>query len=86
MGTSGDPNTYVLRLVPRREEADFDWLELTVDRKTLQLRVLTAAEKQGGRTTFTFSNFKENVDLADKTFVFKIPPGAEVIHAGRTKR
>jgi outer membrane lipoprotein carrier protein len=86
MGTSGDPNTYVLRLVPRREEADFDWLELTVDRKTLQLRALTAAEKQGGRTTFTFSNFKENVDLADKTFVFKIPPGAEVIHAGRTKR
>ena len=86
MGTDGAADTYVLRLVPKREQADYDWLELTVDRKTLQLRGLTAAEKQGGRSTFAFSNFKENVDLADKTFVFRIPPGAEVIHAGRTKR
>ena len=84
-GTGGAPDTYVLRLVPKREQADYDWLELTVDRKTLQLRGLTAAEKQGGRTTFVFTNFKENVNLADKTFVFRIPPGAEVIHAGRTK-
>ena len=86
LGTGGAADTYVLRLVPKREQADYDWLELTVDRKTLQLRALTAAEKQGGRSTFAFSNFKENVDLADKTFVFRIPPGAEVIHAGRTKR
>ena len=86
MGTGGAADTYVLRLMPKREQADYDWLELTVDRKTLQLRALTAAEKQGGRSTFAFSNFKENVDLADKTFVFRIPPGAEVIHAGRTKR
>jgi outer membrane lipoprotein carrier protein len=86
MGTDGAPDTYVLRLVPKREQADYDWLELTVDRKTLQLRGLTAAEKQGGRTTFVFTNFKENVDLTDKTFMFRIPPGAEVIHAGRTKR
>ena len=85
-GTGGGPDTYVLHLVPRREQADYDWLELTVDRKTLQLRGLAAAEKQGGRTTFVFNNFKENVDLADKTFVFRIPPGAEVIHAGRSKR
>jgi outer membrane lipoprotein carrier protein len=86
MGADGAPDTYVLRLAPKHEQADFDWLELTVDRKTLQLRGLTAAEKQGGRSTFTFANFKENVSLADKTFVFRIPPGAEVIHAGRTKR
>ena len=85
-GTGGAPDAYVLRLEPKREQADYDWLELTVDRKTLQLRGLTAAEKQGGRTTFVFSNFKENVNLADKTFMFRIPPGAEVIHAGRTKR
>lgn len=85
-GSGGAPDTYVLRLEPKREQADYDWLELTVDRKTLQLRGLTAAEKQGGRTSFVFSNFKENVNLADKTFMFKIPPGAEVIHADRTKR
>jgi outer membrane lipoprotein carrier protein len=82
----GAADTYVLRLDPKREQADYDWLELTVDRTTLQIRALTAAEKQGGRSTFLFSNFKENVRLADKTFEFRIPPGAEVIHAGRPKR
>jgi outer membrane lipoprotein carrier protein len=85
-GTGGAPDTYVLRLDPKREQADYDWLELTVDRQSLQLRGMTAAEKDGGRSTFLFSHFKENVNLADKTFVFKIPPGAEIIHAGRPKR
>src|SRR5262245_21246620 len=30
-GTGGGPDTYVLHLVPTREQADYDWLELTVD-------------------------------------------------------
>ena len=47
---------------------------------------LVAADRQGARSTFQFSNFKENVGLTDKTFVFSIPRGAEVIHAGRAKR
>ena len=51
---------------------------------TLQIRSLTAADKQGGRSTFQFSNFKENVGLADKAFEFKIPRGADVIQAGST--
>jgi outer membrane lipoprotein carrier protein len=82
----GDEDTYVLRLVPKREQADYDWLEMTVDRRTLQLLALSAADKQGGRTTFLFSNFKENVRVADKTFEFKIPPGADVNYVGRAKR
>jgi outer membrane lipoprotein-sorting protein len=47
---------------------------------------LTAADKQGTRSTFTFSNFKENVGLPDKTFAFSIPRGADVIQAGSPGR
>ena len=49
---------------PSSQERDYDWLQLVVDRSTLQIRSLTAADKQGGRSTFPFSNFKENVGSA----------------------
>lgn len=78
--------TYALKLQPKLEERDYDWLQLVVDRSTFQIRSLTAADKQGTRSTFTFSNFKENVGLPDKTFQFSIPRGADVIHAGQPGR
>jgi len=85
--TEGAPaGTYVLKLQPKLEERDYDWLQLVVDRSTFQIRSLTAADKQGTRSTFTFSNFKENVGLPDKTFQFNIPRGADVIQAGQPGR
>jgi outer membrane lipoprotein carrier protein len=79
-------DTYGLRLQPRLPERDYDWLQIVVDRRTLQIRSLSAAESQGGRSTFQFSNFKENVGLTDKVFEFKIPRGAEVTNHGDTSR
>ncbi len=85
--TEGAPaGTYVLKLQPKLQERDYDWLQLVVDRSTFQIRSLTAADKQGTRSTFTFSNFKENVGLPDKTFQFNIPRGADVIQAGQPGR
>lgn len=78
--------TYALKLQPKLEERDYDWLQLVVDRSTFQIRSLMAADKQGTRSTFTFSNFKENVGLPDKTFQFSIPRGADVIQAGQPGR
>ena len=78
--------TYALKLQPKLQERDYDWLQLVVDRATFQIRSLTAADKQGTRSTFTFSNFKENVGLPDKTFAFTIPRGADVIQAGSPGR
>lgn len=75
-------DTFGLRLRPRLPDRDYDWLQLQVDRKSLQIRTLTAGDRQGGQSAFTFTNFKENVGLADKTFEFKIPRGADVINAG----
>ncbi len=82
----GGPDTYALRLQPKLPERDYDWLQLVVDRRTLQIRTLTAADSQGGRSTFQFSNFKENTGLPDKTFTFKIPRGADVTNNGVSSR
>ena len=82
----GGPDTYSLRLQPKLPDRDYDWLQLIVDRRTLQIRSLSAADSQGGRSTFQFSNFKENTGLADKTFTFKIPRGADVTNNGAPSR
>lgn len=68
-----------LRLDPRQKQRDYDWLVLGVDPTTLQIRSLTAADQQGGRSTFHFTNYRENSGLADGVFTFKIPKGADVI-------
>jgi outer membrane lipoprotein carrier protein len=86
-GQGGDAApAWTLRLEPRKPQPEYDWLEIAAARNTLVLQSLTVAEKQGSRSTFAFSNFKENPGLADKTFVFSIPRGAEVSSALPVKR
>jgi outer membrane lipoprotein carrier protein len=80
------PGTHGLRLQPKLPERDYDWLEIVVDQATLQIRSLTAADRQGGQSTFVLSNLKENVGLADKAFAFTPPRGTDVIPAGKTSR
>jgi outer membrane lipoprotein carrier protein len=75
--------TYGLRLEPKLPERDYDWLQLVIDQQSLQIRSLTAADRQGGQSTFTFSNIKENIGVPDSTFAFKIPRGADVVTAGK---
>lgn len=73
-----------LKLVPRRAEKEYDWLELVVDPTTHALRMLVTSDRQGGISTFTFANLRENVAIPDKEFVFVIPRGVDVItDAGR---
>lgn len=80
------PGTYALHLEPKLPERDYEWLQLIVDQKTLQIRGLATADRQGGRSTFQFSNFRENTGIPDSVFAFRIPKGADVIDAGRGTR
>lgn len=75
-----------LRLEPKLPERDYDWLQLVIDQKSLQIRTLTAADRQGGQSTFIFSNFKENIGLPDSRFDFKIPRGADVVSTDKSTR
>lgn len=84
-GPGATESTYVLRLDPRKRQAEYDWLQVTVDRSTLQIRELTAGDQQGGRSTFQFTNFKENSGISDKTFAFTPPPGTDVVKSAQPR-
>jgi outer membrane lipoprotein-sorting protein len=84
-GPGSTPATYVLRLQPKTRQAEYDWLDLTVDRKSLQIRELTAADQRGGRSTFQFANFKENPGVSDKTFAFSPPRGTDVVRSDQQR-
>jgi len=70
-----------LKLVPKARQRDYDWLLLAVDPGSLAIRGLQTVDGQGGKSSFSFTNLKENVGLADKDFAFKIPAGADVVFA-----
>ena len=78
----GPAGTWPLKLVPRKAERDYDTLVLALDPGTLQIRALTTTDRQGGESTFTFTNLKENRGLSDKDFSFRIPRGVDVITDG----
>jgi outer membrane lipoprotein carrier protein len=80
------PGTYSLKLVPHRREAEYDWLVLVVDRGTYRLRKLVTADAQGGESTFTFSNVRENTGIPDSAFRFTIPRGVDVVTHGQAGR
>lgn len=71
-----------LKLVPKKPSSEYESIGIGIDPKTLQIQFLTAVDTQGGRSSFTFSNLKENRGLADKDFEFRIPRGVEVLTNG----
>jgi outer membrane lipoprotein carrier protein len=68
-----------LKLVPRRSEPEYEYLVVTLDPSSLQIRALTTRDHQGGESAITFSNMKENRGLPDKDFVFTVPRGVTVV-------
>jgi outer membrane lipoprotein carrier protein len=76
------PGTVALKLTPRRSEPEYEYLIVAVDPATLQIRALTTRDRQGGESTLTFTNLKENQGLSDKEFAFRIPRGVDVITDG----
>jgi outer membrane lipoprotein carrier protein len=71
-----------LKLVPKNKDSDYESLGIGVDPETLQIQFLTAVDTQGGRSSFTFTNLKENRGLSDKEFEFRIPRGVDVVTQG----
>src|SRR5262245_43707975 len=57
-----------LKLVPHARQADYDWLVVAVDPRSLAIVGLQTIDAQGGKSSFSFTNLKENVGLADKDF------------------
>ncbi len=75
----------MLKLTPRRSEPEYEYLVVAVDPITLQIRALTTRDRQGGDSTLTFNNLKENQGISDKEFAFRIPRGVDVISDDSTR-
>lgn len=73
------PESQALKLVPKSPQREYDWLILIVDPGRLGIRGLVTLDAQGGTSSFSFTNLKENISVADKEFAFKIPRGVDVV-------
>jgi outer membrane lipoprotein carrier protein len=73
-----------IKLTPVKPEREYETLVLVVDRASLQWRMLVTTDRQGGTSTFAFTNLRENTGVPDREFTFTIPRGVDVItDAGR---
>ena len=76
---AGATGARALRLRPVRAETEYDTLTLVVDGTSYAMRQLIVADGQGGTSTFSFTNLRENVGVADSRFVFTMPKGVDVV-------
>ena len=76
------PGTLALKLTPRKNEPDYEYLVVAIDPASLQIRALTTRDHEGGESTLAFTNLKENQGISDKVFAFRIPRGVDVITDG----
>ncbi len=76
------PDVRALSLTPKQPEPDYASLTLVVDARTFVLRRLVVTDAQGGTSTFTFTNLKENVGVPAQRFTFRIPRGVDVVRQG----
>jgi outer membrane lipoprotein carrier protein len=72
--------TVAIKLTPRRRQPDYEYLIVALDPATLQIRGLLTRDAQGGDSTLTFTNLKENQGISDKVFAFRIPRGVDVVN------
>ena len=71
--------TIALKLVPRRAEGAYEFLVVSFEPASKQIRALMTRDHQGGESTLMFSNIRENRGLSDRDFEFKPPRGVKMI-------
>ena len=73
------PEAWVIRLTPRVADAGYEWLVVTVDRRSLSITGLSTSDFQGGQSTYIFTGLEENQDLPDSAFEFTIPDNIDIV-------
>jgi outer membrane lipoprotein carrier protein len=74
------PQAHVLSLTPKKQ-ASFKKLELVIEKSKYTLEKVTMTDAMDGVVELAFSQMKLNPELADSSFTFSIPPGAQVIRS-----
>lgn len=68
-----------LRLTPRELSPEYSYAIVCVDRDNLQIRRLTVVDPLGQVQEYYLTEVRENVNIPDSQFQFRIPPNVEVI-------
>ena len=68
-----------MRLKPRMGSSDFEYLDISLDAKSMELNGLFIAYLMGQNTQFTFSDIKEDTDISLDLFTFAPPKGTEIV-------
>ena len=71
--------TVLIRLTPRSQQAEYDYVLIECDEKTVELKRLVIYELTGSSSEFVFSHLVTNPKLDNSKFRFKIPKGVEVV-------
>ncbi|WP_040496947.1 LolA family protein [Fulvivirga imtechensis] len=76
----GEPVS-AIDLVPNNKDAQFFKIKLFVSKKDSSLKSWTMFDKSGNKYTYSFKNFKENINPKDSEFAFDATkyPGVEII-------
>ncbi len=71
--------TFLIRLTPRRSDAQYSYLVLEVDQKSCDIVRIVIREPGGDTSEFVFSDLKMNARVDNGLFKFKAPKGVETI-------
>ncbi|MBF0287753.1 MAG: outer membrane lipoprotein chaperone LolA [SAR324 cluster bacterium] len=76
-----DANFLVVELLPKKQVAALDFIQLAVDPGTFDLKQIVLVDRQGNYRTIAFEDMQYNVALNENQFHFEISPEMEVIYA-----
>src|SRR5262245_55166479 len=80
---TGNPQDYVLALVPRQAEAQVKGLEFVVDPQSFLVKETLITDASGNTNDMLFSDIKINAKIPDTTFRWSPPAGTRIIDAGK---
>jgi outer membrane lipoprotein carrier protein len=73
-----EENLVKLKLMPRQQAEDFEFIEVGLTQGNLSLKTLYIAYLMGQRTHFYFSDVQEGASLSGVEFTFTPPPGTKI--------
>ena len=82
LGTQGKLDW--MQLIPKSKDGGFEDIRVGFDKG--KIRVLEMIDGFGQTTRIALSNVAENVDISPKRFVFKPPPGVDVVRERAASR
>ena len=73
---------YVVNLTSKLKTSDIKSLQIVVNKKTYNISKAVAVLSDGSTQTIVFTNYRKNVNISGRTFVFNktmVPAGTEIV-------